>query len=197
MAHIKVVDRWEDGKPTPIPPDAKVRAHAGGEIDDPFFATVYIDDYLLIKVQHSDDDMTALTASASLTSDHVRLFGQGEEGVTPILAPEKSTDWDTAVDAFGFAIYSHTIRIPFPHDKVDMIKRLHQWPMDRRQANLKGILSMTGKLWNLTYVVRVGGCFVWRPMRLTGLLDAPGSKNHNRTVEFGKDVHADLLVWKG
>ena len=40
------------------------------------FATVYVDDYLLIKVQHSDDDTTALIASASLASDHVRLFGQ-------------------------------------------------------------------------------------------------------------------------
>ena len=36
MAHVKVVDRWEDGKPTPIPPDAKITAHTGGELDDPF-----------------------------------------------------------------------------------------------------------------------------------------------------------------
>ena len=87
-----MVDRWEDGKPSPIPPDTKIRAHAGGEIDDPFFATVYVDGYLLIKVQHSNDDTAALIASASLASDHVRLFGQGEEGVTPILAPKKNTD---------------------------------------------------------------------------------------------------------
>ena len=30
MAHVKVVERWEDGKPTPIPPDANVRTHSGG-----------------------------------------------------------------------------------------------------------------------------------------------------------------------
>ena len=53
-----------------------------------FFATVYVDDYLLIREQHSDDDR-ALIASASLASDHVRLFGPGEDGVTPILAPEE------------------------------------------------------------------------------------------------------------
>ena len=48
------------------PPDAKIRAHSGGEIDDPFLATVYVDDSFLIKVQHSYDNMTALTALASL-----------------------------------------------------------------------------------------------------------------------------------
>ena len=74
---------------------------------DPFFTTVYVDDYLLIRVQHLSDN-TALIASASLASDHVRLFGP-EEGVTPILAPKKSTDWDTTVDALGFTINSHTI----------------------------------------------------------------------------------------
>ena len=65
MAHVKVVDRWE-GEPTPIPPDAKIRAHSGEEISEPFFATVYVDDYLLIRVQHSGDDKTALIASAFL-----------------------------------------------------------------------------------------------------------------------------------
>ena len=34
MDHVKVVDRWEKGTPTPIPSDAKVRAHCGGEISD-------------------------------------------------------------------------------------------------------------------------------------------------------------------
>ena len=30
MAHVKVVDRWNNGKTTPIPPDAKVRTHSRG-----------------------------------------------------------------------------------------------------------------------------------------------------------------------
>ena len=52
MAHLKVVDLWEEGTPTPIPSEAKVKAHSGGEISDPFFAIVYVDDYwyLLIRV---------------------------------------------------------------------------------------------------------------------------------------------------
>ena len=87
MTHVKVVERWEDGKPTPIPPDAKVRTHSGRGESDPFFTAVYVDDYLQIRVQHSDDDIIALIASTSLGSDHVRFFGPWEVGVTPILAP--------------------------------------------------------------------------------------------------------------
>ena len=67
---------------------------------------MYVDDYLLIRVQHSDDDKTALIASASLASSHVRLIGPGEERVTPILAPKKSTNWDTTIDALGFTTNS-------------------------------------------------------------------------------------------
>ena len=124
MAHLKVVDRWKEETPTPIPPDAKIKVHTVGETAHPIFATVYVDDYLLIKVQHSDDDTTALIASASLASDHVRLFGPGEEGVTLILAPHKSTNWDTTIDALGFTINSHTMKIWFPRVKVDAIKSL-------------------------------------------------------------------------
>ena len=78
---------------------------------------MYVDDYLLIQVQRSDDDKTALIASASLASDHVRLFGQGEEGVPPIIAPKKSTKWDTTIDALGFTNNSHIMRISFPREK--------------------------------------------------------------------------------
>ena len=94
-AHDKVVDRWEEGTPTPTPPDAKFRARSGGDISNPFFTTVYVNGYLLIRVRHSDDDRTALIASAYLASDDVRLYGPGEEGVTPILAPKKSKQTET------------------------------------------------------------------------------------------------------
>ena len=64
-------------------------APGGGWKANPFFATASVDDDLLIRVQQSDDDTTAITASASLASHHERLFGPGETGVTPILAPKK------------------------------------------------------------------------------------------------------------
>ena len=73
MAHVKAVDRWDKGEATSITPNAKIRAHRGGEISDPFIATVCVDDDLLISVQRSDDDKKPLIASASLAPDHARL----------------------------------------------------------------------------------------------------------------------------
>ena len=86
------------------------------------FATVYVDDYLLIRVQHSDDDETALIASAPLVSDLVRLFGPGEERVALSLAPKRSLNWDSTIVALGFTVNSHTMRISFPPDKANDIK---------------------------------------------------------------------------
>lgn len=42
-AHVNKVDRWEEGQPTTVPSNAKVRAHTGEEIANPvFFTTVYV-----------------------------------------------------------------------------------------------------------------------------------------------------------
>lgn len=58
----------------------------------PFFAAMYVDYFSLVNVQHGPADQSVLVASASLASDHVRLFGKEEGRETPILAPKKSTD---------------------------------------------------------------------------------------------------------
>ena len=160
---------------------------------DPFFATVYVDDYLLMRVQHSDHDTTALTASASLASDHVRIFGPGETGATPFLGPKKSIDWDTTIDGLGFTINSHNLRISLTPEKTEAIaRRLYDhWPSRGRRAKARDVLSMAGKLWNLTYVVRTGRYLVWRLLRLTGLHDErhPGNQN---VVCLGGEFHPDL-----
>ena len=128
----------------------------------------------------------------------MRLFGPGEEGVTPCLTPNNRTNWDTAIDALGFTINSYTIKISFPRVKVDAIKSLlrEQWPVTRRQAKVREVLIMARKLWKLTYVVRAGKYFLWRLLRLTGLHDSRDSHNQNNTVELGRKFHADLLFWK-
>ena len=184
MAHVKVVDRWEEGTPTPVPADPKVRAHPGGGELDPLFTAVGVDGYLSVTVQHSDDDRSALITSASLASDHVSLFGPGEDGVIPIVASKKGAAWDTTNNDLGFTVNSHTLRISCTREKTEYIKKLvfDHWPASRRQAKVNEALSMVGKLWNLTYVVRVGRYFMWRLLRLTGLHDSQDEKNHNHTV---------------
>ena len=62
MANVKVVERWENRTPTPIPLDAKGIIHWEGDEFDPFFTAVYVDEYLQDRVHHSDDDTTALNA---------------------------------------------------------------------------------------------------------------------------------------
>ena len=104
--------------------DAKVRPSSGGGLRDPFFAIVYVNDFLLAKVQHEPADKSALVTSASLASDHVRLFGPGEKEQTPILAPKKSTNWDTTVDALGYTINTHSMTIAITQEKVATIRGL-------------------------------------------------------------------------
>ena len=77
---------------------------------------------------------------------------------------------------------AHVMRISVPREKIEAMKRLlfEQWPQSSREATARDVLSMAGKLWNLTYVVRAGRYFVWRLLRLTGLHNSGGSEN--RTV---------------
>ena len=63
-----------------------------GGPNEPFFTSVYVDDFTMASVQVNSFDQTALVASASLASDHLRLFGSEEKDEVPILAPKESTD---------------------------------------------------------------------------------------------------------
>eukprot|EP00904_Undaria_pinnatifida_P013748 jgi/Undpi1/9503/HiC_scaffold_27.g11959.m1 len=51
---------------------------------------------------------------------------------------------------------AHVMRISVPREKIEAMKRLlfEQWPQSSREATARDVLSMAGKLWNLTYVVR-------------------------------------------
>ena len=68
-------------------------------------------DHGLIRAQQSDEDISALVVSASLASNNVRLLGPGEPGEIPILAPKKTSNWNTTLKFLGFVINSHTLEI--------------------------------------------------------------------------------------
>ena len=94
MSHVKITKPWEIGRPRQVPPCLRVKKKdvLRGGPHEPFFATVYVDDFIMARVQADLTDQSALVASASLASDHIRLFGPGEADATPILPPQKSTD---------------------------------------------------------------------------------------------------------
>ena len=77
----------EKGAPARVPHDTETRTSAGGGLLDSFLATVYVDDFLLVRVQQELSDQAALIASASLLPDHVRLFGPGGKGEISIPPP--------------------------------------------------------------------------------------------------------------
>ena len=98
MENVEIVDHWKVGDPTPVPLDAKIRVSKAGKLSSPFHTVVYVDDHGLIRAHYSDEDKSALIVSASLAPDYVRLFGPGEPGETSILAPKKSSNWNTTLE---------------------------------------------------------------------------------------------------
>ena len=89
MSRVKITEPLEIGRPRQVPPCVRVKnkdVPRGGP-HEPFFATVYVDDFIMARVQADPTAQSALVASASHASDLIRLFGPGEADATPILAP--------------------------------------------------------------------------------------------------------------
>ena len=201
MSHVKITEPWEIGRPRQVPPCVRVKnkdVPRGGP-HEPFFTTVYVDDFIMARVQADPTDQSALVASASPASDYIRLFGPGEAGTIPILAPQKSTDWNTTVDLLGFTVNTYTLRISVTEGKIAAIRLTleQEWPLTRKQASAPEVLSVAGKLWILTYVVRAGRYLVWQLLALTGLHKNARAKERTRSVvDLGWEFHNDIAFWK-
>ena len=98
----------------------------------------------MASVQVDSFDRTALVASGSLASDHVRLIETGEKDEEPILARKKSTGWKSIVDALGFTINTHTLRISIAKERVDAIRDTLEddWPRSKQFARAQDVLSV-------------------------------------------------------
>ena len=148
-------------------------------------------------------DHTALIASASLASDNVRLFAPGEKGETPILAPKKSTMWNSTVDDLGFTINNHSMRISVTKERVEAIRHVleREWSSRGKHAGAQAVMSIAGKLWNLTYVVRAVRYFFWQLLHLTNVhkiakikeTDAGSVGIHNRILELYRGRTVSIL----
>ena len=149
MAHVRIMEPWEVGTPTQIPQRPGFGRQREGGVWTRSLPRYTSDDYLLARVQQDSNDRSALTASAWLASDHVRLFLPGEIGETPILAPKKSTDSDTTIDALGYTIDSQRMRISTTQAKVEAFRELleRDWPCDREEAKAQEVLNLAEKLW--------------------------------------------------
>ena len=91
------------------------------------------------------------------------------------------------------------MRIWYCEEKANDLEELllNQWPLGRRQASARDVLSVAGKLWNFTYVVRTRRYFVRRLLRLTGLHDARARQTRYRMVEIGRVSRGPLFLKVG
>ena len=75
--------------------------NTGGGADDDAFERHYVDDYLMVEVQWYPSGIWCLIASASVVSDHFRLFGERSARDHPLLSARNVSSWDTRPQVLG------------------------------------------------------------------------------------------------
>ena len=76
----------------------------GGNTGSYFFARYYVDDRILVEVQRWPDGRRCLRAVQSISSDHLRLFGERGVSGPPRLSAGKLTIWDTCLEVLGWVV---------------------------------------------------------------------------------------------
>ena len=146
-----------------------------------------------------------LLASASLASDHFRLFGNRRETDPPLLAARKVTSWDTKLEVLGWEIDTVGMTITLPPAKLVQLRDLlRQWPNDRVSASEVELRSLTGKLLHVCEVVRPGKFFVRRMLNQLGLsASKPWRDNlkmrrpsRRTTLMLTPEFHSDVTFWR-
>ena len=88
----------------PLPPECRVPSGQGGGVTGTFWARSYVDDTIGVEPLVCARGSRRLRASASLASDHFRLFGPRLPTDPPLLAPAKVSSWSTSLDVLGWTI---------------------------------------------------------------------------------------------
>ena len=94
---------------------------------------------------------------------------------------------------------TYTLRISVTEGKIAAIRLTleQEWPLTRKEASAQEGLSVAGKLWSLTYVVRASLFFIWQLLAPTGLhKNARTKERTRRVVDLGWEFHNDIAFWK-
>lgn len=71
------------------------------------------------------------------------------------------------------------------------------WPNDRKQASVEGVLGLAGTLWTTADVIRAGRWFVQQLLCLSGLhAQASQQARTRRTIDLALKIHGDIAFWK-
>ena len=188
MSHVTIVEPWEEGAPASVPRDTEARPSAGGGLLDSFFATVYVDDFILVRVQQDPSDQTALDR-VGLPSIRPRTpVWPGRRRRNPHSLPQEKHElgYYRRCATIGYTINTHAMRISITRENVAALRDLleREWLSERAEASAQEVLSIAGKLWNLTFVVRAGRYFVWQLLRITGLHSSAAKSSKKKGVSF-------------
>ena len=123
---------------------------------------LFIDQSATLRQRHDRPNRVGLACLGSRA-----VVWTGGERCNPYLSPQEEYGRGHHDRRARVTINSHTIRISLRREKVDAIKRLlrEQWPVIRRQAKVREVLSMAGSCG--PHVRRAGRYFVERLLRHT------------------------------
>ena len=177
----------------------------GGDIDYNCFVRYYFDDRLMVEVQWYPSGIRCLTASASLASDHFRLFGERTSRDPPLLSAREASSWDTLLEVLGWEIDTAAMTISLPSAKFAKIREfLREWPAEGLFSSEKEVRSFVGKLLRVCEVARAVKVFIHRMFNQLGL---PPMKiwqhkyiltrvSRRRRLQLTPEFNADVEVWR-
>lgn len=146
-------------------------------MDSPFWAREYVDDVICVELLRTQEDPTGarcLLASASLASDHFRLFGSRPAGYPPLFSSKKLTSWSSCLEVLGWEIDTMPMSISHPPAKLIECRNLLRAWEGRVAASETEVRSLMGKLLHVCEVIRPGKLFVRRMPNQLGM--PPGQR---------------------
>ena len=202
--HVSVTPPRANDRPASLPPGCRVPRGRGGGKRSPFFVLYYVDDGILLEVQWWPDGRRCRRASASLASDHHRLFGLRSPG-DPNLLSHKISPWDTRLCVLGWDIDTVAMTISVPLAKLERLRdSLSEWSPDRVVASVE-LRSLIGRLLHLCEV-RPGKYFIRRMLNQVSLppvraWSAKFHVSHTRAassprMHLGPEFHVDVSFWR-
>lgn len=213
--HVEVRSPMAPECPASFPSGVRTPSGSGGGERDNFFGLFYMDDAVLVEaIPESGSSSRCLQASASLASDHFRLFGERSLGDPPLLASQKVSCWDSRLEVLGWDLDTVRMTISVPPAKLARTRDLLcQWPASRSHAPETEVRSLIGKLLHLCEVVRPGKFFVGRMLNQLGLppsqrwqdkwqgklatsRGARESAGGRGPIWLGPEFHADVEFWR-
>ena len=204
--HVAVNTPRATDRPPPFPSACRLPGGQGGGRWGRFFVRYYVDDGILVEVQWWSDGRRCRRASASLASNHFRLFGKRSPRDPSLLSSRKISSWDTVLCVLGWDIDAVAMTISVPVAKLKRLRDiLSEWPSDREVASEDKLRSLIGWLLHLCEVLWPGKYFARRMLNHLGLLpvrawsaEFHASRTHTASssrVRLGPEFHTDVSFW--